>query len=62
MKRLSNLYVKICDLDNLKLADKKASRGKSGQFGVITHNKNKEKNLELLRQQLIDKTFSTSEY
>lgn len=29
MKRINNLYSKIYDVDNLILADKKASRGKS---------------------------------
>ena len=41
MKRIGYLYEKIISINNLKLADKKAQKGKSKQFGVIKHNKNK---------------------
>lgn len=62
MKRIGNLYEQIYDMDNLILADKLASKGKSKQYGVILHQRNKMENLELLRQNLMDKTFRTSTY
>jgi hypothetical protein len=62
MKRVGDLYGKICSMDNLKLADAKASKGKSNQYGVILHNENKDKNLLMLQQLLINKTYKTSPY
>jgi retron-type reverse transcriptase len=62
MKRLNNLYHKITSLSNLQLADSKASKGKSKQYGVKMHNKNKEANILNLQQMLIDKTYKTSAY
>ena len=37
MKRISNLYDKIISLDNLRLADEKARRGKTKSYGVKVH-------------------------
>ncbi len=62
MKRKGNLYHLICDIDNLILAEKKASRNKSKQYGVKWFNKNKDMNILMLNEALINKTFKTSEY
>jgi RNA-directed DNA polymerase len=62
VKRLGNLYNKICSIENLELADKIASKGKSKQYGVISHLKNREANISLLHEMLINKTFKTSAY
>lgn len=62
MKRASNLYYKIFDIENLREADNIAQRGKSKQPGVLKHNNNKENNLLSLQNSLIDKTYSTSPY
>jgi len=62
MKRIGNLFKSICSVDNLKLADKKASKGKSKQSGVITHKANQEENIVKLRKTLIEKSFTTSRY
>lgn len=62
MKRISNLYQNIYSLENLQLADQKASRGKSTQPGVVFHNQNKEANILILQQMLINKTYRTSPY
>jgi RNA-directed DNA polymerase len=62
MKRVGNLYSKIISIENLELADVKASKGKSKQRGVIHHNKNKEENILKLHESLVNKTFVTSEY
>ena len=62
MKRIGNLYEKIYSLDNLILADKNASKGKSKQYGVMEHNKNKMENILKLQETLVNKTYKTSEY
>lgn len=62
MKRIGNLYQKIISIDNLIEADKKAQKGKSKQYGVILHNKNKEINILELHKDLKNKTFKTSKY
>ena len=62
MKRISNLYDKIISLDNLRLADEKARRGKTKSYGVKVHDKNRERNLLALHEALLTKTFRTSEY
>src|SRR4051812_45007532 len=62
MKRLSNLYHEVCSLDNLRLADQKARKGKSWQYGVQVHDKNRDANILSLQQMLLNKTYRTSEY
>lgn len=62
MKRKGNIYYKIYDLDNLRLADKKASRGKSYQKGVIEYKKDRENNLLKIHFMLRNKEFKTSPY
>ncbi len=62
MKRIGNLYQKIISIDNLIEADKKAQKGKSKQYGVILHNKNREFNILELHDNLKNKTFKTSKY
>src|SRR5688572_13793623 len=62
MKRVSNLFEKIVNVENLRLADMKASRGKSRQIGVIQHRVNQGNNIERLHHTLVNKTFSTSKY
>lgn len=62
MKRKGNLYQKIISLENLRLADKNAQKGKAEQYGVKLHNLNKEANIQLLHQMLKEKTYKTSKY
>lgn len=62
VKRKGNLYQQICSLDNLHLADEKAQKGKGDQYGVRLHNKNREANLLVLQDSLLNKTFRTSTY
>lgn len=62
MKRIGNLYNKIITIENLILADKNAQKGKSKQFGVIRHNRNREENILKLHEILKNKTYKTSEY
>ena len=42
MKRIGNLYEKICSIENLQLADEKARKGKLRTYGVLEHDKNLE--------------------
>lgn len=62
VKRKNNLYQKICRLENLQLADKKARKGKKYQYGIKVHDKNKEVNLMHLQDLLLSKNYKTSEY
>ncbi len=62
MKRLGNIFEQIISLDNLRLADQKAQKGKRQQAGVIAHNANAEANLQALHEQLRNKQYHTSAY
>lgn len=62
MKRIGNLYEQIIDVENLRLADEKARRGKLRTHGVRLHDKNREANIQALHIALRDKTFKTSPY
>lgn len=62
MKRLNDIYEKIISIENLMLADQKAQKGKSKQYGVVLHNKNQEENILKLHEMLKNKTYQTSEY
>lgn len=62
MKRYRDLYGKIIDMDNLRLAARKAMRGKYYQAGVREYMKDPEGNLALLHQTLVDKTYKISPY
>lgn len=62
MKRIGNLFNKICDLDNLRMADVIARRGKKHQYGVQLFDRNAEQNLQELRDMLLYKEYTTSPY
>ena len=62
MKRVGNLYQKIISIDNLKIADKKARKGKSNQYGVKQHLKREIENIESLHELLNHNKFITSNY
>ena len=62
MKRINNLYERICSIENLQLADTIARKGKLKQPGVIEHDKIREANIQKLREMLINKTYKTSAY
>ncbi len=49
-------------MSNLIEADKKAQQGKSAQYGVVLHNRNKEGNLLVLQDLLISQAYRTSPY
>ncbi len=62
MKRHGNLFNRIVDEENIRLAFMRARKGKSWQNAVQRVEKNLEANLERLRQSLLTKTFQTSSY
>ncbi len=62
MKRIGNIYHQITSLKNIREADEKAQKGKSGKYGVILHKRNQEANQLVLQDLLVSKTFKTSEY
>jgi retron-type reverse transcriptase len=62
VKRYGNLYKKIYDLDNLRLAHKNAKKGKGWYKEVKMVDADEEYYLKLLQEMLINKTYNTSEY
>lgn len=62
MKRIGNLYEKVYSIENLKLADLKAKKGKLNQYGVKVHKKNADENILKLHDILKNKTYRTSKY
>ncbi len=62
MKRKSNLYERICSVENLQLADSIARKGKLNQPGIIVHDRNRDENLKDLRESLTNRTYKTSDY
>ena len=62
MKRIGNLFDKICSLENLELADKRARKNKTHSYGVLRHDKHQKSNLLKLHDSLINQTYKTSKY
>lgn len=62
MKRHGNLFERICSTLNLQLADAIARTGKSGQYGVISHDRNQVENIARLHEMLVNQTYTTSPY
>lgn len=62
MIRIGNLYDKIISIENLRLADEKARRGKLRSYGVRRHDLRRDENIYKLHGMLADKSFKTSRY
>jgi RNA-directed DNA polymerase len=62
MKRIDNLYPKICSMENIRLADQKARKRKGNQYGILVHDRNRQQNLSALYEMFINKTYRTSSY
>lgn len=60
MKRLNNIYDKICE--NIFIADIKARKGKAKQRNIQKFDLNKEANLLEIQNSLISETYKTSPY
>ncbi len=62
MKRIGNIYDKICSIENLRLADEKARKGKLRSYGVRRHDRRRDLNIQELHEKLKSGTFVTSKY
>lgn len=62
MKRKGNLYEQMCSIENLMLAEKKARKRKSKQYGIKTFDKNKDAHIQRLHEALISETYRISDY
>lgn len=62
MKRVNNIFEKICSTENLELADIIARKGKNGQYGIKLHDKNRMQNIQELYETLISGKYRTSPY
>ena len=62
MKRVGYLHEKVCDLENIELADKKARKHKSIRWGIYKHDRRKDEENIRLAIQLRDLVYKTSEY
>ena len=62
MKNTKNLYAKICDMDNLRLAHKNAKRGKGWYAEVQEVDRNIDYYLSELQDMLVNHTYKTSPY
>lgn len=62
MKRYGNLFPKIYDIENIELADKNARRNKLRNWGVIKHDRHRERDNLKLQGWLMNLSYRTSEY
>ena len=62
MKRKDLLFAKICSIENLRLADSKARKGKKRSRGVKLFDQDAEGNLQRLHEALITGQYKTSRY
>ncbi len=62
MKRHTDLFDNITDMDNIRLSHINAKKGKSHYTEVQKINKDPEKYMQEIHDMLVDKTFTTSEY
>lgn len=62
MKRLNNIYDRICSIDNILLADRIARKGKAKQTGVIEFDRDYDNNIADIYRELVTKTYRTPEY
>ncbi len=62
MKRTGNLYYKIAEPDNLRLAFSKAVKGKQDRPEVMQFRANFESNIMALRQEILDQRVNLGDY
>lgn len=62
MKRYGNIYQKICDIDNLRLAHQNARKDKALYVAVQMVDSNPDFYLKQIQDMLINKTYVVSEY
>lgn len=62
MKRHNNLFSQIVDIDNIRLAYKKARKGKTAKSAIKRFDIDPEKRILAIQDSLINNTFTTSSY
>lgn len=62
MKRYGNIYDKICDMDNIRLAHKKARKDKAHYKAVQMVDSNPDYYLKQIQDMLVNKTYNVSPY
>lgn len=62
MKRINHLHDSIYNLENLRLADQRARKGKAHQYGIKVFDRDREGNLISLSEELKNKTYRTGKY
>lgn len=62
MKRAGNLYQKIAEHENLRLAFWKAQRGKSGKHDILRYREHLDENLKQLRGELLNGDIDIGHY
>lgn len=62
MKRYDNLFGKICSIENLRLADQMARKGKKRSRSMKLFDRDREGNLLRLREMLLSGSYRTSPY
>ena len=62
MKRYGYLFETVASIENLRLAEECASRGKRSRKDVVEFEANLEANLQQLHDELMNKTYATSPY
>lgn len=62
MKRINNIFESIISIDNLRLADEMARKGKKSSYGVRLHDRNREVNIMRIHNILKEGTYKTSPY
>lgn len=62
MKRIGGLYPQICDTENIRIAFRKAAKGKRDRPDVVEFQKNFDANIEKIRHGLLEKTPDIGHY
>lgn len=62
MKRKTGLFEKVIDIENIKLADRKARVNKPNNYGIKLFDEKREENLLQLQRELAEETYRTGEY
>ena len=61
-KRVGNIYPKIIDIDNIKLAHKNAKKDKSFYSAVIKTDENLDERANKIQEMLKNHTYKVSQY
>lgn len=62
MKRKNGLFEKVIEIENIRLADRKARVNKPNNYGIKLFDEKREENLLQLQRELTEETYRTGEY